>query len=467
MAKKEMGGSWTLSKWLDNCAHMLRDKVADALKDPLVSKAGIPEVHPEVQLAYMKALGKADQDLSQKLFEALLKSGRVMSLYAETLSEAAAQLSRAKAATAEELNSKFATEKSFELAFGKLSDFSRGLEGMIGAPNPNIMEAMMKEHCNSKDSKTEFTPSNYGITTTSEIEWEFVTNPEKRTTWPVETKNNTHPRKATPLAEFLDKLSEINERLAKLGLPTLIKEEVIGLRLYTGPMFMKYNAVCRGGALDGSQIAFMRNSFHELCMGNRFPTTIHVINSALIKLGKLQEVRKVYRGVSGGLLPDEFWIANEFGVCGGVEFGFMSTTTNPEVAKTYAGEGVSMVIECQMGMVDRGADLSWLSQYPNEKEICFPPLTGMQVMDTRIEHDRIVVEMRLSVNQTAQTIEKVIQKRWAIVDEIMTNIQDGMRAQLAEADSFFWGTFFVKNSSWDLKIRIPRRKLCIQSYSQV
>ena len=56
-------------------------------------------------------------------------------------------------------------------------------------------------------------------------------------------------------------------------------------------------------------------------------------------------------------------------------------------------------------------------------------------MDTRIEHDRIVVEMRLSVNQTAQTIEKVIQKRWAIADEIMTNIQDGMRAQLAEADS--------------------------------
>ena len=43
--------------------------------------------------------------------------------------------------------------------------------------------------------------------------------------------------------------------------------------------------------------------------------------------------------------------------------------------------------------------------------------------------------MNLNVNFNTPTIEKVIQKRWAIVEEIMTNLQDGMRAQLAEADS--------------------------------
>ena len=42
--------------------------------------------------------------------------------------------------------------------------------------------------------------------------------------------------------------------------------------------------------------------------------------------------------------------------------------------------------------------------------------------------------MNLNVNFNTPTIEKVIQKRWTIVDEIMTNLQDGMRAQLAEAD---------------------------------
>jgi NLR family CARD domain-containing protein 3 len=43
------------------------------------------------------------------------------------------------------------------------------------------------------------------------------------------------------------------------------------------------------------------------------------------KLGKLTKVQKVYRGISGGVLPDEFWNRNEFNVRGGVEFAFTST----------------------------------------------------------------------------------------------------------------------------------------------
>ena len=31
------------------------------------------------------------------------------------------------------------------------------------------------------------------------------------------------------------------------------------------------------------------------------------------------------------------------------------------------------------GMIDRGADLEWLSQYPHEKECLFAPLTGIEV----------------------------------------------------------------------------------------
>ena len=57
-----------------------------------------------------------------------------------------------------------------------------------------------------------------------------------------------------------------------------------------------------------------------------------------------------------------------------VELAFTSTTTNAEVARAYAGRGkVGMVLEVQMGMVDRGAELAWLSQYPAEREICFAP----------------------------------------------------------------------------------------------
>ena len=104
----------------------------------------------------------------------------------------------------------------------------------------------------------------------------------------------------------------------------------------------------------------------------------------MLKLGKLTTAATVYRGVSG-LLPTEFWHPNRWGVCGGVENGFMSTTLDRRVAMAYAGSGgASAVYEIRMGMVDRGADLSWLSQYPHEKEILFAPLTGIEVQQTRV-----------------------------------------------------------------------------------
>ena len=65
------------------------------------------------------------------------------------------------------------------------------------------------------------------------------------------------------------------------------------------------------------------------------------INSAVVKLSKLTFACKVYRGINGRVLPDEFWTANDYGVRGGIESAFMSTTVDREVALEYArgGEG--------------------------------------------------------------------------------------------------------------------------------
>ena len=38
---------------------------------------------------------------------------------------------------------------------------------------------------------------------------------------------------------------------------------------------------------------------------------------------------------------------------------------------------MGIVIEVQQGMVSRGADMSWLSQYPHEREVLLPPLAGV------------------------------------------------------------------------------------------
>ena len=47
--------------------------------------------------------------------------------------------------------------------------------------------------------------------------------------------------------------------------------------------------------------------------------------------------RKVYRGMSGVKLPECFMIAKEGGGKGGVDFAFVSTSTDRNVAMSYLG----------------------------------------------------------------------------------------------------------------------------------
>ena len=92
---------------------------------------------------------------------------------------------------------------------------------------------------------------------------------------------------------------------------------------------MKYNAVLRGLL---STSAFLRSKVISLCCCvataeehatgsisfdeaksslNTYTTTLHSINSAVIKLGKLTKATKVYRGITGMALPLSFWESNE------------------------------------------------------------------------------------------------------------------------------------------------------------
>ena len=67
-------------------------------------------------------------------------------------------------------------------------------------------------------------------------------------------------------------------------------------------------------------------------------------------MSKLTRAAKVYRGIANKALPAKFWEKNEFGVCGGVEAAFMSTTIMRDVAMGYAGEGsAGVVFEIQTG----------------------------------------------------------------------------------------------------------------------
>ena len=155
-------------------------------------------------------------------------------------------------------------------------------------------------------------------------------------------------------------------------------------------MYHKYNTVLR--SKSGNQ--FLMQQFEQLCKGNTYRTTIHAVNSCVIKLSKLTSACKVWRGFTDARLPDTFWSRNEQGVRGGVEYGFSSTTTEREQAIAYADGNASTLFEMQMGLVDRGAELSWLSQYPHEREILFPPLTGIEMVSSDVDGQSLVIQVR-------------------------------------------------------------------------
>ena len=175
----------------------------------------------------------------------------------------------------------------------------------IGLPHARLWEGMEAEHCKRQDSKDEFNPGNYDTTTTPSLEWLVVTNDSKR------QEASVGPRLVRAYEEVME---DSIVKQAKLR-----KEEIVALILYTGPMFVKYNAVLRG----------FPEAAVEALKGNKYTTTIYCIVSGIIKLSKVMKLpddRVVYRGMGGLELPEAFTIPDEWGIRGGVEYGMMSTT---------------------------------------------------------------------------------------------------------------------------------------------
>jgi hypothetical protein len=86
----------------------------------------------------------------------------------------------------------------------------------------------------------------------------------------------------------------------------LLDEEVLALRLYTGPLFVLYNAVLRG--FPERDVEKLRGD--KDAAENRYETTIFVIASGITKLAKVSDIpadRRLYRGLGGMVLPRQFW----------------------------------------------------------------------------------------------------------------------------------------------------------------
>ena len=63
--------------------------------------------------------------------------------------------------------------------------------------------------------------------------------------WPREKEPAEAHRRPTRLSDFNGKLLEKNSKLRERGEASMVEEELIGLRLYSGPMYIRYNLVLR------------------------------------------------------------------------------------------------------------------------------------------------------------------------------------------------------------------------------
>ena len=186
--------------------------------------------------------------------------------------------------------------------------------------------------------------------------------------------------------------------------------------------------------------------------GNRYVNSIYACTSGMVKTSRASRIprgRKVYRGIAGVRLPEHLIVAGEDGGRGGVEFGFMSTTTSKvrgrtsyahtftfvnfaaavggfrshsgreqEVAVNYinAGKGLPTLFEFEVGAIDRGTPLSFLSQFPGEDEILIPAMSFLEVTGAPFtmhtsKGSVTVYPARINCNLKSQTIEQIEARR--------------------------------------------------------
>jgi hypothetical protein len=233
------------------------------------------------------------------------------------------------------LHSKFTQDPNFKGVRGKFAAdelFAAGIDGIVGPLDVQYIRAMYNEHCLNAEASKQFTAWNAGheIKTTPEREWLFVVGRDglDKSSWTFDVE------RAEPVVEEGMMVEGRNaEKLAALLRSPEVERshvtvaEIVALRLYTGPMYVKYNAVLRGMAVATAG-------------GTIYSSTVHLICSGLHKLSRVSKIpkeMKLYRGNGGMALPSSFLEPDASGCAGGTEPAIMSATPDRSVALGYSG----------------------------------------------------------------------------------------------------------------------------------
>jgi len=143
-------------------------------------------------------------------------------------------------------------------------------------------------------------------------------------------------------------------------------EHVAALRFYTTAAYKYINEPLR------DMERYAKGIPHPL------PLTVMLITEATKMLGAAEakllsdtmQPKSLFRGMRNVMLPADFLRD------GGVEIAPMSTTTDIAVAMKYSLSAASVLLRIETSnFMKRGVSVRWLSAFPAEEEILYPPLT--------------------------------------------------------------------------------------------
>ena len=241
-SEDDAGDEWTLASWVQS---LRLHRIIGSVLEMHHGASGHASGSPHTPFEFAKSLDKS-------AIASILDGAGISHLLAHYIAEGSATLCRQAAPSGRSLNSKYVEsgDAKFDMCFGGLEVFYAGLQRLIGSPlflkdgdeTPTLLSSMLKEHCESRDRHVQFHSSNSIGPTWSELEWEFVHQPDVGKQYPQSTAMATVKRTPQPLENFLELMecaNGVNQVLRGLQHDPLIKEEVVSARLYSGPMYEK------------------------------------------------------------------------------------------------------------------------------------------------------------------------------------------------------------------------------------
>jgi hypothetical protein len=164
---------------------------------------------------------------------------------------------------------------------------------------------------------------------------------------------------------------------------------------------------------------------------------------------KIPDSLTLYRGVSAQF-PPNFYKVDDNGCRGFAEWGFMSTTADKEIAIAYSGvkdgQPTATVLKIKTSSVNRPACIADFSQYVEEKEYLWVPLSFMQPEGSPMWEASPygvlqTIHVTLSANGTAATTEDLLGKKKQLHIKGFETLLDDLKVALLNLSDGQYGSY--------------------------